>query len=651
MRTRSLGPLPVSTLIWQPRAGTFALTVVCKGVFVLQSGVSPLADEQAAPFGADVYWEDDPRRSLRVPNDLVPFKRYAEVFFTGHAYAAHGQPTTSLVASVSLGEWRKAIEVHGDRYWASDGRLSATAPFVAMPLRWERASGGPGTWNPVGLVPNGPVDAHGLLRVPNFLPVGLSLRSIEDPIPPIGFGPLAPVWPERLTKLRQYARLWRHEGWMHEPLPDDIDAAYFNAASPDQLLTQLPLGERLVLEFLHPEVPKLATTLETVNVRAMVQRESAAGQDVRLRCDTMWIDTDSATCTLVWRGVVPLQHPGERGTITIVSTQPQKEEDEAGGTVIAPAKPKGGRIKATMPFKMVPADGAAMPPVVVREIPVSVPPTRDDAGLTGMIAPGFVPATSLPFVEANKGVWTPAPALPNERDIRFSAPDVGDATVTLVPHDASFAAAILPFAATHANTPVETIAQHIEDEPIGLSEAVKLVEEPAQPAMLGPLATPEMVQAEIAAAEETKKPEPQEEKLPIDEYPIDRCGGIAARMARGKEDRYAILKAENLKEKVWQKLHAHWQAEIKAEAGRGENALMLAYDRGYVSALERERGPITTEEFRRLVLAVERGKGEETLAAMGLPRGAMMRIRRVRMNGEVVAKVWGGRSVLPKYLD
>lgn len=629
MRTRSLGPLRVSTLIWQPRPSAFALTVVCKGVFALQPGVSPLAEEQAAPFGADVYWEDDPRRSLRVPSDLVPFKRYAEVFVTGHAYSAYGEPTTSLVASVSLGEWRKAIEVHGDRYWASDGRLSAAAPFVAMPLRWERAAGGPGTWNPVGLAPNGPVDAHGLLRVPNFLPVGMSLRSIEDPIAPIGFGPLAPVWPERMTKLRHHARLWRHDGWMHEPMPEDVDASYFNAAPPDQLLTQLPLGERLVLEFLHPEVPKLITTLETINLRAMVQRDNAEGQDLRLRCDTMWIDTDSATCTLVWRGVVPLQHPGERGTITVVSDQPRKE-DEAGGTVIAPAKPKGGRAKATMPFKMVPADGAAMPPVVVREMPPSSL-VNEDAGMTGMMASEFVPAASLPFFETKENVLPSQSTVPNAPANALKMPDFeDDGTTTLAPRVSGFAAPILPFTSTHEAPSVEMQLSATVEESVSLL-ADSPIDAPAQPEMLGPLATPEMVQAEIAAAEEAKKPEPPEEKLPIDEYPIDRCGGIAARMARGKEDRYAILKTENLKETVWQKLHRHWQAEIKAEACRGENALMLAYDRGYVSALERERGPITAEDFKRLVLAVERGKEVETLAEMGLPRGAMMRIRRVRM--------------------
>jgi hypothetical protein len=51
---------------------------------------------------------------------------------------------------------------------------------------------------------------------------------------PAGLGPLAPASSERLAKLRRYAASFRHEAWPEQPLPEDIDAAYFNVAPPDQ---------------------------------------------------------------------------------------------------------------------------------------------------------------------------------------------------------------------------------------------------------------------------------------------------------------------------------------------------------------------------------------------------------------------------------
>jgi len=80
-------PLRVASLVWQPRAGAFALTVVCKATFALAPGESPLTDEQDDPFEDDVHWDDDERRSLATASDLAPYKRRADVLVVGHAHA------------------------------------------------------------------------------------------------------------------------------------------------------------------------------------------------------------------------------------------------------------------------------------------------------------------------------------------------------------------------------------------------------------------------------------------------------------------------------------------------------------------------------------------------------------------------------------
>lgn len=80
-------PLPVASLVWRPRAGSWALTVVAKATFTLEPGESPLAEEQELPFEDDIHWDDDERRSLAAASDLAPYKGRADVIVVGSAHA------------------------------------------------------------------------------------------------------------------------------------------------------------------------------------------------------------------------------------------------------------------------------------------------------------------------------------------------------------------------------------------------------------------------------------------------------------------------------------------------------------------------------------------------------------------------------------
>ncbi|MDI1451765.1 DUF2169 domain-containing protein [Polyangium sp. 6x1] len=324
---------------------------MCKATFWLQPGTSPLAEQQEAPFDVDLPWPDGAYGSLRFSTDRVPFKRHAEVLVGGHVYAPRGQPTTSLVARLSVGPLNKAIEVHGDRVWVPDGRLSEAAYFLKMPIRWERAAGGPGTWNPGGIPANPPPDARGVRPVPNLMPVGYVLRAAAQVMPPVGFGPVAPGWPERTAKLRRHVATWRQDTWASEPLPADMDAGFFNAAPSDQQLAQLGVGEQILLEHLHPEYPQLVTKLATVTPQALAQRPGGAAEEIRLRCDTMWIDTDRGTCALVWRGILGLKDPMEDGAVLVTCDHPGGNQDDGTRTRLAPATPMSERKRATMPFQ------------------------------------------------------------------------------------------------------------------------------------------------------------------------------------------------------------------------------------------------------------------------------------------------------------
>jgi hypothetical protein len=267
MDVLSLGPLPVASLVWQPAPGRHVLTIVCKATFDLAPVTSELSADQEAPNEDDNHWDDDPARSLYSPSDLAPFKPRADILLVGHAFAPRGEPVQSLVARLLVGELDKSIEVFGERAFTRQGGMRETARFTKMPLRYERAAGGPGTKNPVG-VRSDATDPYGASLFPNLQPVGLSVSSPGDYIEPVGFGPIAPTWRDRMERLGPHAAAFTPDSVRRRPLPENFDGAYFNAAPRDQQVDAIRSGERLVLEHLHRDHARLVTSLRGVYPQA-----------------------------------------------------------------------------------------------------------------------------------------------------------------------------------------------------------------------------------------------------------------------------------------------------------------------------------------------------------------------------------------------
>lgn len=310
-------PLRVASLIWRPGRGGFALTVACRATYLLEPIRSVLADVQEEPSEEDNHWDDDETRSLSAPSDLVPFKKGADVLLVGHAFAPRAEPVRSVVARLQVGGVDKAVEAHCDRAFTLDGGLVEGPRIASMSLRWERAAGGPGTSNPVGMRFDAAPDRFGRVPVPNLQPPWKHVAARGDIFDPVGFGPIAPSWPTRADKLHRHAAGWPHRRWFARPLAEDIGRAYFNAAPPDQQVDALAPDARIVLENLHREHPRLVTSLAPVIPRAIVERSGRGREEIALACDTLWIDTDRGICTLVWRGTVALAHPEEAGRVVV----------------------------------------------------------------------------------------------------------------------------------------------------------------------------------------------------------------------------------------------------------------------------------------------------------------------------------------------
>jgi hypothetical protein len=304
--------LPVASWLWQPQPSAWALTVICRATFLLRPVESKLAPEQLPPVEDDEHWSDDERRSLRVASDLAPVKLRADVTLVGHAFAPGGAAVPSLMTRLRVGDIDKSIEVFAERYFDQQRSLHHGSRFTRLPLVWERAAGGPETMNPVGV--RAVADTYGRIALPNLQPPGLAITSPADHIPPVAYAPIAPSWPSRREKLGRHAAHGPPPDGQRAPLPEDVDPAYFNHAPRDQQLAELRPDERIILENLHPDHPRLVTNLAGVRPQAVVERRSGTAP-VALRCDTLWIDTDRSLCTLTWRAQVPLESPEEVGRV------------------------------------------------------------------------------------------------------------------------------------------------------------------------------------------------------------------------------------------------------------------------------------------------------------------------------------------------
>ncbi len=393
MNVISVGPFLTSSLFWRPAPDLWVLTVVAKATFALKPGKVSLAAEQQSIHSREMYWGDDPARSLHAPNDLVPFKRRVDVVLVGQAFAPRGAPAQSLVARLVVGGVDKAIAVRADRALTRDGEIREGARWASMPLLYERAAGGPDTWNPVGVSLEAPPDAYGQRLLPNLQATTATHAEAAEPGAPIGFGPIAAEWRVRRDRLRHRAEAWNEERFEDVPIGDDFDAAYFQAAPADQQIDVLRDEESIVLEGLLADHPRLATQLSGLQPKAFVDIPGQTPRDLRLVADTLWIDSDRAICTVTWRGQVPLVAREQAGRVLVAAAGPGQRLSWANLTALL--KATGGDTDVTIARD----EDAASPPAT------SAAPSRDFT-ITAVGKPAV--SAALPFAPGVGGATAPS---------------------------------------------------------------------------------------------------------------------------------------------------------------------------------------------------------------------------------------------------
>lgn len=410
MEVLSRSALPSSSLLWQSAPGAWTLTFVVKATFQLQPGQAALAASQEPIGEEDSHWDDDPGRSLYAASDLEPLKPRVDVVLVGSAFAPQGQPVRSLLARLQIGEIDKTIEVHLDRVFSPEGARIEGSPFARMSLSYERAAGGQETANPIGVRVDAR-DAYGRIKLPNLQPPGAASASPGAVVPPVGFGPIPPTWPQRWAKLGRHAASFGPSFLRAAALPDDLDRSFFNAAPADQQLAELPEDGRLVLWNLHPQIPRLVTQLPAIRPRATLEGRGGH-HSLPIRGDSLWIDTDRGIATMTFRGQLALERAEEPGRIVITL-----EEVTAASMLVIPRPQRTTNAPPTPRAHLETSPGETGEPAILPFQRVTTSPLlRDEGTRSG----GGLPFTSSPQPREDRA--TPLPFAPQPREDRAPPP-------------------------------------------------------------------------------------------------------------------------------------------------------------------------------------------------------------------------------------
>ena len=130
---------------------------------------------------------------------------------------------------------------------------------------------------------------------------------------PQGFGVISKPWQPRLKLAGTYDDAWRRERWPHSP--PDFNIAYWNGANPSMQCQYLRGRERVTLmNLLPPHAPGTQREndatfarfqLPAVDAVLELRGESEPFVHLKMPIDTLTLDLEAMTVSLVWRTHIP----------------------------------------------------------------------------------------------------------------------------------------------------------------------------------------------------------------------------------------------------------------------------------------------------------------------------------------------------------
>jgi len=307
---RSASPFPADRAWVRDKTGRHHWIVALKATFdVDERGQLKVAEEQPIPELVPQWNGEDFVSSLRCESDLTALRPATDVVVHGCAHAPNGRPVAEVPIGLRVGRVQKTLVVRGDAVFHTSGpTLSTTtpAPFVKMPVTYERAFGGMDVSNPDpsqqkmdGRNPVGRGVATTLSKLqntpaPNVFFPGKDMQTAG----PAGFGAIAAHWSPRVEHQGTYDAKW--EATKKPLLADDWHPRALLTAPPDQqvggyleggeAVEVVHMNERGVLKFAIPQHELRLKTSFGSNVR------EHGGLLV-----SVFVEPDPGRVTLLWQ--------------------------------------------------------------------------------------------------------------------------------------------------------------------------------------------------------------------------------------------------------------------------------------------------------------------------------------------------------------
>jgi hypothetical protein len=308
-------PYAMERVVIFDRAGNETLIVIVKGTLDFAPGQTSVAEQQSPINVADEYYGDPVSTSISVPTDLLPTRPTTGVTLQGSAIAANGA-TKRMPVGIRVGTVQQKAMVFGDR--TGFHNISNPEPFERMPLTWENAFGGFDQshdnqkhhdaleLNPVGKgfqARRSKLDPD-VMRLPNVENPGEAIRSPQDRIAPVGFGPIPPFWVQR----RHYAGTYDDQ-WVKERsplLPDDFDDRFLQAAPQALTSDSYMKGDEQVAIIGMTDEGRVDFSLDAPEPVVGI-RFARKGIRSHPKLESIHFNTDTRQVHLTWKSSVNIQ--------------------------------------------------------------------------------------------------------------------------------------------------------------------------------------------------------------------------------------------------------------------------------------------------------------------------------------------------------
>lgn len=287
--------------------GELRVSAVVKATFAFASDGAALRIDPLPILREDAHHARNPMRSLIAASDLVPYRRRADILFTGHAHAPAGSKPESAAVRLGVASGARVL-LDKVLYVRKRGG------FARIPLLYEHTAGGMGSVdNPYG--EDAGSEEHNVYHP-------------SDTQRAAGFGPISAAMTPRQRHLGSAKPPAFGQGIVE--IPDTFDFDFFQSAPADQQIAFLRGDEWLLLEGLHAAHPRLRMYLPAARglarIHGLEKHGVAEGQPLAMSADMLHVNGEDERISVTWRGTFALKSEAALPLLRIVAGVEQYDE-------------------------------------------------------------------------------------------------------------------------------------------------------------------------------------------------------------------------------------------------------------------------------------------------------------------------------------